>query len=79
MIEETVSRAEAYEAIIRKSFEACKEPNDYVAITRLLILKEQEKNALLHELLHQIGETAALANVGESIGVEKLPLTLRVT
>jgi hypothetical protein len=50
--------------IIRESFQACREPNDYVAATRRLILKEQTKNAVLEMLLHQVGETAALTNPG---------------
>jgi hypothetical protein len=65
MIDETVSRDEAdIEVIIRESFESCRGPNDYVAAAKLLILKEQTKNALLKKLLHQVGETAALANAG---------------
>jgi hypothetical protein len=65
MIDQMVTRAETdIEVIIRESFQACREPNDYVAATRRLILKEQTKNAVLEMLLHQVGETAALTNPG---------------
>jgi hypothetical protein len=65
MIAQTESREETdIEVIIRESFQACREPNDYVAATRRLILKEQTKNAVLEMLLHQVGETAAPTNAG---------------
>jgi hypothetical protein len=61
-----VSRAEVdIEVIIRESFQACREPNEYVAATRRLILKEQTKNAVLEMLLQQVGETTALANADQ--------------
>jgi hypothetical protein len=65
MIDQMISRAETdIEVIIRESFQACREHNDYVAATRRLILKEQTKNVVLEMLLRQVGETAALANPG---------------
>jgi hypothetical protein len=61
-----LSRAETdIEVVIRESFQACRERNDYVAATRRLILKEQTKNAVLEMLLQQVGETAALANADQ--------------
>jgi hypothetical protein len=64
MREETVSREEAdIREIIRTSFKGCEELNDYVEAARLLVVNEQKKNKQLQTLLHQIGETAALARI----------------
>jgi hypothetical protein len=64
MREETISSSDTdIGEILRRGFESCKEPDDYVRVARVLILREQVENMRLNKLLQQIGETAALRNV----------------